>query len=471
MKEPNSPGKSPLVFRLPRVRALRLVLKVPRPTNPLSSTLLLAYGFAVLILIGMILLILPVSSASGKVTNPVDALFTATSAVCVTGLAVFDAGTYWSGFGQAVLMVLFQIGGLGFIMGATILLLAISGRFGLKERLVITESMGLDQLGGVLGIVARVAVFALLTEAVGAVVLHLYWTSTGNGDVSLWMSVFHAVSAFNNCGMDIFGHSNSLAAFRGDFFVLLVTAVLVIIGSTGYTVFTNILRQRSFLKLAFESKIVMVTAGSLLLAGTLFYLIAEFSNPATLGPLSFFQKILGAFFFSTSTRTAGFSAFNCGALSQLSLFFTMFLMCIGGAVGSTAGGVKVNTLGVIAVTILNVIRGKDNIEAFGRQINRQTVYRAVTLLILYLGIIGIIVGLLTITDNFTIEKILFETFSAMGTVGMSTGITPDLSVAGQFIIIAAMFIGRLGPLALMAFLVRRKSPTVLEYPYESIRLG
>jgi trk system potassium uptake protein TrkH len=471
MIEKSEPKISQLKFRMPGVRALRLIFRIPRPSNPLSSTILLAYSFAALIILGALLLIFPVSSQSGEFTNPIDALFTATSAVCVTGLVVVDTGTYWSGFGQGVLLVLFQIGGLGFIMGATLLLLAIGGRFGLKERLVITETVGTDRIGGALGIVTKIAVFALLTEAIGAAILYLYWVPTGDTKAPLWTAVFHAVSAFNNCGMDIFGNFESLSAYEGDAVVLLVTALLIIIGGIGYVVFTDTISKRSFVKLVFESKIVLVTSGALLALGLLFYLIAEFSSPDTLGPLSFIKKVLGAFFLSVSTRTAGFATFDCGELSQVSLFFTMFLMCIGGAAGSTAGGAKVNTLGVIAITILSVIRGKDNIEAFGRQLPRQTIYRALTLLLLYLITAGIIVTILSITEEFPIESIFFETFSAMSTVGLSTGITPDLSTAGRIIIVIAMFIGRLGPLALMALLVHRKQPTTLEYPYESIRLG
>ena len=471
MTEKSSSKVGQFAFRLPRVRALRLIFRIPRPTNPLSSSLLLAYSFAALIILGALLLMLPVSSTSGDITHPVDALFTATSAVCVTGLVVVDTGTHWSGFGQGVLLVLFQIGGLGYIVGATLLLFAIGGRFGLKERLTLSESMGVDRLGGALGIVTKITVFALLTEAIGAVILYLYFASTGDTDSPLWVAVFHAISAFNNCGMDIFGNFNSLSAYNSDAVVLLVTILLIVIGSTGYVVFTDVIRKRNFVKLAFESKIVLVTTGSLLALGLLFYLIAEFSNQDTLGQVPFFQKILGALFLSTSTRTAGFSSFDIGELSQISLFFTMFLMCIGGASGSTAGGTKVNTLGVIVLTIISVIRGKDNVEAFGRQLNRQTIYRALTLLLLYLASVGIIVAILTITEEFPFDNILFETFSAMSTVGLSTGITPDLSMAGRVFIVLAMFIGRLGPLALMALLVHRKQPTALEYPYESIRLG
>lgn len=471
MIETNNPSTGQFRFRMPRVRDLKLIIRIPRPTTPLSSTFLLAYLFAAFIIFGTLILILPVSSASGDFTHPIDALFTATSAVCVTGLTVLETAGYWSTFGHAVLLVLFQVGGLGFIIGATLLLLAIGGRFGLKERLVMSESLGVDRLGGVLGIAAKIVVFALVTEVIGALLLYFYWASSGDTSITFWTALFHTISAFNNCGMDIFRNSSSLSAYGGDAVVLLVTILMIFLGSTGYFIIADIARKRQWAKLAFETKIVLATTGVIIASGTLFYLVAEFSNPATLGPLGFFQKVLGAFFQSITTRTAGFSAFDMGSLSQIALFFTIILMCIGGAAGSVAGGVKVNTIGIIGITIINMFKGKDNIDAFGRQITRQTIYRALALLAIYLAAAGFIVTLLFITENFPIDNIIFETFSALGTVGLSTGITPDLSIAGKIIIIFTMFLGRLGPIALMAFLVHRKQPETMEYPYESIRLG
>jgi trk system potassium uptake protein len=461
-----------LIFRVPRVPSLRVpFLKIPRPANPLSSTLLLVYGFGALIILGTILLVLPVSSNSSQVTSPVNAFFTAVSAVCVTGLVVLDTGTYWSSFGQAVLFSLFQIGGFGFIVGATLLLLAIGGRLGLKERLTVSESLGLDQLGGVLGIVVKLAVFSLFVEGIGAVIFYYHWTITANPGVSFWQAVFHAASAFNNCGMELFGNYQSLTGHQGDAITLLITALLVILGGTGYIVIADSIRHRSFRKVSLDSKVVLTVTFSLLIAGTLFYLIAEYSRPATLGTLPFGQKVLVAFFQSVTARTAGFSAINVDGLAQISLFFSMFLMFIGGAAGSTAGGIKVNTLGVLAMTALSLVKGRGNIEAFGRQLTHQTVYRAITLFLVYLGIVGLIIIALSITEVFPFDKLLFETFSAMSTVGLSTGITPDLSSAGKIIISFAMFMGRLGPLALMAWLVQRQRMSDMDYPHENIRLG
>lgn len=471
LEDPTVETGERLVFRPPRARALRLPFTVPRLYNPLSSTLFLVYGFVMIILLGTVLLALPVSSNSGEFTSPLTALFTSVSAVCVTGLVVVDTGTYWSTFGQGVLLGLFQVGGLGFIVAATLLLLAINGKFGLKERLVISESMGLDRPGGVLGLVCKVAVFALVTEAIGAAILYFYWLAAGEPQASLWSAVFLAVSAFNNCGMDIFGNFQSLAGFQTDAVVLLTTAVMIILGSTSYLVLADWARHRGFGRLSLESRLVISGTYILLALGTVFFLLAEYSSPDTLGPLPLPQKVVVAFFQSVTPRTAGLSAVDIGSLRLVTLFFTMFLMFIGGAAGSAAGGLKVNTAGVLFVTVLSVLRGRGNIEAFGRQLTKQTVFRALALLACYLGAACVVVTALAITEGFPFDSLLFETFSALGTVGLSTGITPGLSAAGQMIIVVAMFLGRLGPLALMAFLVRHQQPVDMDYPHETVRIG
>jgi trk system potassium uptake protein len=271
--------------------------------------------------------------------------------------------------------------------------------------------------------------------------------------------------------MDLMGNFQSLAGYQSDAVMLLTTAGLVIVGSTGYVVIMDLFRHRRFVKLSLDSKIVLVTTFVLLVIGTLFYLGLEYSNAATLGPLSFPQKMLGAFFQSVSPRTAGFTSIDIGSLSQIALLFTMVLMFIGGAAGSTAGGVKVNTLGVLWITILNIVKGRGNVEAFGRQISQRIINRSLVLFTIYLIMASLVVLALSFTETFPIENIMFEALSALSTVGLSTGITPDLSIAGRIIIIATMFIGRLGPLALMAFLVRRQQVSEIDYPHESVRLG
>ena len=460
-----------LVFRIPGVPAMRLPIRLPKLTNPFSTMVLLAYGFGAVILLGTILLMLPVSSQTGLVTPFLDALFTATSAVCVTGLGVVDTGTYWSTFGQAVLLVLIQIGGFGFITVTTIVLIAIGGKFGLRERLAVSESLGLERLSGILGVVIKIAIFSLIIESIGAALFYIQWLMMGQSGVSLWTAVFHAVSSFNNCGMDLFGNFNSLINYQTDSGTLLITAILIISGSTGYIVVMEYTRKRNFFKLSLDSKMVLLVSFSLIVIGTLFYLVAEYANHVTLGPLTFPQKLMVAFFQSVSPRTAGFTAVDIGGLRQISLFFTMFLMFIGGASGSAAGGIKVNTFGIIILTVIAALRGKSGIEAFGRQVNRQIVYRAVTLVFIYLLTACIVVTALSITEIFPVDNLFFETLSALSTVGLSAGITPGLSIAGRIIITLAMFIGRLGPLVLVTTLVKRQQPVDIDYPNENVRIG
>jgi trk system potassium uptake protein len=460
-----------LVFRVPGVPALRLPILVPKTTNPFSTMVLLVYCFGAVILTGTIFLMLPISNRIGSFTSPIDALFTAVSAVCVTGLVVVDTGTYWSTFGQAVLLVLFQIGGFGFITVTTIVLIAIGGKFGLRERLAVSESLGLERLGGILGIVVKIAIFSLIVEGIGAVLFYIHWLIVGETNASLWTAVFHAVSAFNNCGMDIFGNYQSLIGYQNDTSLLILTAVLIYLGSIGYVVVMEYTRRRNFFKLSLDSKLVIIVSVSLIALGTLFYFISEYSNPGTLGPLSVPQKITVAFFQSVSPRTAGFAAVDVASFRQVTLFFTMLLMFIGGASGSAAGGIKVNTFGIILLTIISSLRGRSSIEAFGRQVSKTIVFRAVTLTFIFVLTVGVASALLSVTEDFPLESLLFETFSAMSTVGLSTGITPDLSVAGRLIVTVTMFIGRLGPLLLVAFLVKRHQISDIEYPSDNIRIG
>jgi len=269
----------------------------------------------------------------------------------------------------------------------------------------------------------------------------------------------------------LFGNYASMMMFHQDGITLLMTAFLVIAGGISYVVVADIARSKNLVKLALDTKLVLIVTGALLLIGTIFYLVAEFSNPSTLGPLLLPQKLLLAFFSATVPRTAGFSALDISNLTQATLFITIVFMFIGGAAGSTAGGLKVNTVGVLGMTIWSLIRGRDNIEAFGRQVNKQTVYRAVMLLCFYLCFLIVVVLVLSSTENFPFMNIFFESVSACGLVGLSTGITPDLSIAGRIVIILTMFTGRLGALSLMAYLVRRKQPEDIDYPHESVRMG
>jgi trk system potassium uptake protein len=432
---------------------------------------IVVYGFAGVIALGTILLMLPVSSETGQFTSFIDALFTATSAVCVTGLAVVDTGTHYSLFGEGVIMALMQIGGFGIMTGGTFLLVSLGRRVGLREKLIVGESMGMDRLGGLVPLVMGIMVFTIVAEGLGMVFFYIRFSVDYPPSTAAWTSVFHAVSAFNNCGLDIFGDFRSLADYQNDPLVVLTTAALIILGGISFIVVVDVFRARRFRRLALNSKIVLVTTGMLLAVGMIVILAMEFNNPDTLGPMTWPQKVLDAFFHSVSPRTAGFAVLNIGAMAVYTLFFIIMLMFIGGASGSTAGGIKVNTFGMLAATVWSTIRGREHAGAYGREFKTRQIHRALTIVMLSIGLVAIVTLVLSITEGAPFIDVLFETVSAFGTVGLSTGITPGLSIAGRAIIVFTMFAGRLGPLTLALSLVQRQQRTMYRYPQDDVRIG
>ena len=461
------------IFRVTRVRPWLIPLPaVPRPKAPGISPMVLIYGFVGIILLGTILLLLPVASKSGQSTSFINALFTATSAVCVTGLVVVDTGTYWSSFGQGVILALIQIGGLGFMTSATLLFLLLGHRIGLRERWLIGQSLGLERLGGMVKLVRKIVIFTIIVEATGALIFYIRFAMDDPGGTAGWKAVFQAVSAFNNAGFDLFGNFRSLTGYQTDVAVILTTAALIILGGISFMVVADVGAVRRFGRLLLDTKIVLVATFGLLAVGTLVFLFTEYSNPETLGPLSLPYKILNGFFHSVTPRTAGFASVNVGSMADYSLFFTLLLMFVGGAAGSTAGGIKVNTFGMLIATIWSTLRGKEHAGVFGREFLSQQINRALALVMLALGFLTLVVFALTITDKgFGFLRLLFETVSAFGTVGLSTGITPELSTAGRLVITATMFIGRLGPLLLVLYLAQRQQPSTYRYPQDEVRIG
>jgi len=458
-------------LRILRARPWRILLPaVPKPRTAGSSSLVLLYGFAALIIVGTVLLMLPAAAQPGQTTTPLDAAFTATSAVCVTGLVVVDTADHWSIFGQIVILGLIQLGGFGFMTTATIFLLMFGRRIGLREKLLIGESLGMEKFGGMVRTVWQMGLFTLLIEAAGAALLY-FFTAVGSHPMPVWKSVFHAVSAFNNAGFDIYGGFASLTGFQQDPAVLLVTAALIILGGISFLVVMDTLRTRDLAHLSLDSKLVLSATGLLLVLGTVIFLLTEFMDPGSLGPMPVLDKVVNAFFQSVTARTAGFNTVNMGVLSTYALFFTMLLMFVGGASGSTAGGIKVNNLAMLAATVGSTIRGREHPAAFGREFHMQQIHRALAVAVLSLSLVSVVVFLLTLTEEGRFIELLFETFSAFGTVGLSTGITPALSGAGRLIIIATMFIGRLGPLTLTLALVQRQKATAFRYPRELVRIG
>ncbi len=472
MPERRTREKQTRVFRIPTTRSWRVLLpRLNEPGTGSSSSLILIYGFAGVITIGTLLLMLPIASQHGQPASFVNALFTSTSATCVTGLVVVDTADYWSLFGQIIILILIQVGGFGFMTSATVLLLVFGRRIGLRERLLIRESMGLERLGGLTRMVRQIAYFTLIVEFGGTILFFSRFVSIYPLPQAIWQSIFQAVSAFNNAGFDLFGGFQSLASFQGDTLVILVTAVLIILGGISFLLLSDVVKHRKFRTLSLDSKLVLMTTIILLAVGTIVILLIEFNDPATLGNLSLPQKILNAFFQSVTARTAGFSTINMGSLATYGLFFTMLLMFIGGASGSTAGGIKINTLGILGATIWSTVRGKERAGAFGYEFIGQQVARALSLVIMALGLLFVVVFILTLTDPFDFLELLFETVSAFGTVGLTTGITQSLSTVGRFIITATMFVGRLGPLALVLSLTQGQQPAEYRYPKGVVRIG
>jgi trk system potassium uptake protein TrkH len=420
---------------------------------------------------------LPISAADGQSTRFVDALFTATSAACVTGLVVFDTATHWSGFGQVVILLLIQAGGFGIMAGSTVLLLLFLGRrTTLRDRILVQESLGGLQLGTVTWLLRRVALFTVAVEAAGAVVLSIAFVSGPEagppGDPQgVWWGIFHAVSAFNNAGFDLTGGFRSLSPFVDDWVVLLTVGVLLSLGGLGFAIIADAVARHRWSRMALETKLVLSTTLALLVGGTLMIGFTEWSNPTTLGALPTEQRLLNALFESTTLRTAGFSALDTGGFREATLFVVMALMFIGGASGSTAGGIKVNTFAVLLVAIASTARGEPSATAFGRRIQHAIVYRALAVALLAIAFVFVVGVAVTLTSEATFVQTLFEAVSAFGTVGASTGITPDLDDPARLILAAAMFVGRLGPLTLVLALTARARPVAFRPAVESVRIG
>jgi len=446
----------------------------PKRRQPRPAVLLIV-AFAVLIVVGTGLLMLPVSTRAGVWTPPLDALFTATSAVCVTGLVVLDTASHWSAFGQVVILALVQAGGFGIMAGSTLLLLIIARRkIGLRDRIVVKETTGELQLGGVLGVVRRVALFTVVTEIVGAMVLAIVFTVHGTaGDLfaGAWQGLFYSVSAFNNAGFDLNGGFQSLAPFAGDWFVLVPIGLLVVIGSVGWAVAADVTIRRRWWRLGLESKVVILTTAAVIVVGTVAITLLQWGDPATLGALPPPERPFAALFESITLRTAGFSTMPTGAFAQSTLFVIMAMMFIGGASGSTAGGIKVNTFGLLFIAIVSTARGQTSPTAFGRRFGDPLIYRALSVALLGVAALFLTALMLSVVSGASFLDLLFEAVSALGTVGASTGITPTLEPVAKLIVIAAMFVGRLGPLTLVLALSARSRPDRFRPALETIRIG
>ncbi|HEU0236895.1 MAG TPA: potassium transporter TrkG [Candidatus Limnocylindrales bacterium] len=454
----------------PQAYEVRAPRRIRRPPSP---AVVLIAGFAVLIALGTVVLMLPISSAAGTWTGFVAALFTATSATCVTGLVVLDTATYWSPFGHVVILILIQVGGFGFMTGSTLLLFLVVGRrTGLRDRLLVQASTGVPDLGSVTDLVRRVAVFTAVSEVAGAVLLMIAFLGHGRSGLdAAWFGVFHSVSAFNNAGFDLMGNFTSLTELADDALLLGVIGVLIVVGGLGFAILGDAFGKRRWSRFALETKIVLATSTVLLIGGAIVIGALEWENPGTLGALPVEQRPINALFESATLRTAGFSSLSTDQLRDASLFVVMALMFIGGASGSTAGGIKVGTFSVLLIAIVSSVRGDPSATAFGRRISHAVVYRALSVALLSIAFVFVVGFGIEIATAAPFIDVLFEAVSAVGTVGASTGITPDLPDPARLLVIGAMFAGRLGPLTLVIALAARSRPVRFRPAVESVRIG
>ena len=439
----------------------------------LTPTQVLALGFATIILIGTLLLMLPVATKSGERTDFLTALFTATSATCVTGLVVVDTKTYWSVFGQIVIMLLIQVGGLGIMTISTLFALILGRKITFKERLVMQEAFNTNSLGGIVKFAKYILMVSFLFESIGAIILTLRFLPQMGLKKAMYYGFFHSISAFNNAGFDLMGNFKSLTGYVSDWVVNLVVMGLIIFGGLGFYVLLDIYEHRHFNKFTLHSKIVITITLFLITIGTLLIFLFEYNNPKTLKPLDFPTKILAALFQAVTPRTAGFNTLSLSDMTIASKFLTIILMFIGASPAGTGGGIKTTTFAVILYTVLSVIKGEEETVLYKRTISRNIVYKAVAISFISVFIIFSVTMVLSITETSNFLTILYETISAFGTVGLSLGLTLELTTVGRIVIIFTMYTGRIGPLTLaLALAQRQKKPKpIMKYVEEKIMVG
>ena len=441
----------------------------------LDPTQVLVLGFMALILVGSLLLALPVASADGKAAPYLDSAFTATSAVCVTGLVVRDTATEWSTFGHIVIICLIQIGGLGFMTMATVILMIMGRKIRLRDRLIIQEALNEFSLKGLVALIKKIVILTFTIETLGAALLSTKFIPEFGFKKGLVYSFFHSISAFCNAGFDLMGSSygpfSSFTAYTSDVVINITLMVLIIIGGLGFTVLLDIARERRFAKLSLHSKVVLFMTGILLTIGFVFFMLIEYNNPETLGSLNFGTKILASLFQSVTTRTAGFNTISQNGLTAPGKLMTIILMFIGASPAGTGGGIKTTTFAVIILMIITVIRGNGDITLYDRKVNRATAYKALAISMIAFVIVIIFTMVLSIAEQgntsgiASFENIMYEATSAFATVGLSAGITPSISPVSRVFMIITMFIGRVGPLTLTLAFTNRARNTNIKYSF------
>ena len=432
----------------------------------------IAAGFVIAIVVGTVLLLLPEARAGSGGTDLIDAFFTATSAVCVTGLTVVNTLSYWTPFGQVVILALIQVGGLGIMIFASLIGLVVARKMSIRARLTAaTESKNVG-MGDVRGLVLGVAKISAAIEITVAIILTLrFWLGYGYSlGEAAWLGFFHAVSSFNNAGFSLF--SNNLVPFASDPLVCLPIALAVILGGLGFPVIVQLRKEfRKPLHWSMNTKIVLWASAALLVGGTVFIGVIEWSNPSTLGSLDPGGRILAAFFQSVQTRTAGFNSIDIGALHPATRLGMDMLMFIGGGPAGTAGGIKLTTFAVLFFIMVTELRGEGAVNIFGKRLSRAVHRQAITVVLLAVALVVVATAVLMLMTNESLDRILFEVVSAFGTVGLSTGITAHLPADAQLVLAILMFVGRLGPMTLGSAIALRDRRLLYEYPQERPMIG
>jgi trk system potassium uptake protein TrkH len=433
---------------------------------------ILVLGFALIILIGTVLLTWPVSTTNGQGLSILNALFTATSATCVTGLVVVDTGTTFTMFGQLVILFMIQVGGLGFMTIASLFAFLIGKRISLKERILLQESLNNVSMEGIVRLTKRILIFSAVIELVGAILLSIRFSFDMQLGKAIYYGLFHSISNFNNAGFDIMGGFNSLTNYVDDPTITLTVSSLIILGGIGFIVMNELFEFQISKRLSMHTKIVLLTSLGLVLVGAIGLFLLEYSNISTLKPLSFSGKVLGSLFQSITARTAGSNTVNIGELTQSSLLLIVLLMFVGASPGSAGGGIKTTTFATLLGAVWSQIRGKDDVIFFHQRIEYETIYKALTVTFSGVFLVTFMTLVLTISEHGKdFLMILFEVTSAFATVGLSMGLTPELTHIGKVLIIFTMFAGRVGPLTIAFAITMRRKPDPFRYPKGKIMIG
>lgn len=436
------------------------------------------FGFLAVITVGAILLMMPFSTSSGTWNDPIVAIFTSTSAVCVTGLIVVDTGTYFSPLGQFFILALFQIGGLGYMTATTFLLLLLGRKFGLKDKLAIQQVLDRTGMQGANQVIRSIIALTLIVEITGTLLLLLVFAPDYGVDQGLWLAIFHSVSAWNNAGFSLF--KDSLIGYQSSILINLVVPGLIIFGGIGHEVIFELFlwgRDRLFQRqerivFSLNFKVAISTTLFLLSVGTVAIFFTELANPKTFGPMSLGTKLMTAWFQSVTARTAGFNTIDTGSMLTAALFITVALMFVGASPGGTGGGIKTTTFRILANTTKASLQGKEEVHIYERQVPLSLILKAVGVAVGSITTVITTTTMIAITDpEFSFIGILFEVVSAFATVGLSTGITADLSAISKLVLVATMYIGRVGILLLMEGLLGDPRPTLIHYPEENLLVG